>query len=34
MKPKITLNPDNEIVKSVKEGLEKTGGYQVYLQRI
>ena len=27
MKPKITLNPDNEIVKSVREGLEKTGGY-------
>ncbi len=27
MKPKITLNPDNEIVKSVREGLEKTEGY-------
>lgn len=24
---KITLNPNEEIVKSVKEGLEKTGGY-------
>lgn len=24
---KITLNPDKEIVKTVKEGLKKTGGY-------
>lgn len=24
---KITLNPDDEIVKTVKEGLERTGGY-------
>ncbi len=24
---KITLNPDEEIVKTVKDGLEKTGGY-------
>ena len=24
---KITLNPDAEIVKVVKEGLEQTGGY-------
>ena len=24
---KITLNPDKEIVKVVKEGLKKTGGY-------
>ena len=24
---KITLNPDEEIVKAVKEGLEKKGGY-------
>lgn len=24
---KITFNPNEEIVKSVKEGLEKTGGY-------
>lgn len=24
---KITLNPNEEIVKLVKEGLEKTGGY-------
>ena len=24
---KITLNPDKEIVKTVKEGLEKKGGY-------
>ena len=24
---KITLNPDEEIVKVVKEGLERTGGY-------
>ena len=24
---KVTLNPDEEIVKIVKEGLEKTGGY-------
>ena len=24
---KITLNPDEEIVKVVKEGLEKNGGY-------
>ena len=24
---KISLNPDNEIVKTVKEGLEHTGGY-------
>lgn len=26
-KMKITLNPDKEIVKAVKEGLQKTGGY-------
>lgn len=24
---KITLNPDEEIVKVIKEGLERTGGY-------
>ena len=24
---KVTLNPDEKIVKVVKEGLEKTGGY-------
>ena len=24
---KITLNPDAEIVRTVKEGLERTGGY-------
>lgn len=24
---KITLNPDKEIVKTIKEGLEKKGGY-------
>lgn len=24
---KITLNPDAEIVKAVKEGLQRTGGY-------
>jgi ferredoxin-thioredoxin reductase catalytic subunit len=24
---KIILNPDEEVVKAVKEGLEKTGGY-------
>ena len=24
---KVTLNPDENIVKIVKEGLEKTGGY-------
>lgn len=24
---KITLNPDEDIVKTVKKGLEKTGGY-------
>ena len=24
---KITLNPDEEIVKTIKEGLERTGGY-------
>ncbi|MCQ2419246.1 MAG: ferredoxin thioredoxin reductase catalytic beta chain [Clostridia bacterium] len=24
---KITLNPDPEIVKTVKEGLERSGGY-------
>lgn len=24
---KITLNPDEEIVRTVKEGLERTGGY-------
>lgn len=24
---KITLNPDAEIVKTIKEGLERTGGY-------
>lgn len=26
-KMKITLNPDEEIVKTVKEGLKQTGGY-------
>ena len=26
-KMKITLNPDKEIVKIVKEGLKRTGGY-------
>ena len=24
---KITLNPDKEVVKTIKEGLERTGGY-------
>ncbi len=24
---KITFNPDSEVVKTVKEGLERTGGY-------
>lgn len=24
---KITLNPDKEVVKTVKEGLKRTGGY-------
>ena len=24
---KITLNPDADVVKSIREGLEKTGGY-------
>ena len=24
---KVSLNPDAEIVKAIKEGLEKTGGY-------
>ena len=24
---KVTFNPDEEIVKTVKEGLERTGGY-------
>lgn len=24
---KVTLNPDEEIVKTVKEGLQRTGGY-------
>ena len=27
MKPSITLNPDAEIVKTVKEGLKQRGGY-------
>ena len=27
MKPTITLNPDAEIVKAVREGLQRTGGY-------
>ena len=27
MKPIITLNPDNEVVKTVKEGLKARGGY-------
>ncbi|MBQ8641465.1 MAG: ferredoxin thioredoxin reductase catalytic beta chain [Clostridia bacterium] len=27
MKPKITLNPDPEIVKMVKDGLAEKGGY-------
>ena len=24
---KVTLNPDKEIVKTIKEGLKRTGGY-------
>ena len=24
---KITLNPDKEVVKTIKEGLKRTGGY-------
>ena len=42
---KITLNPDAEVVETVKEGLKRTGGYcpcrsrtyrrkQMYVQRI
>ncbi|MBO5432526.1 MAG: ferredoxin thioredoxin reductase catalytic beta chain [Clostridia bacterium] len=27
MKPKITLNPDAEVVKRIKEGLKLKGGY-------
>ena len=27
MKPKITLNPDKEIVAQIKEGLKAKGGY-------
>ena len=27
MDKKVTFNPDPEIVKMVKEGLEQTGGY-------
>ena len=27
MNKKVTFNPDEEIVKMVKEGLEMTGGY-------
>ena len=27
MKPKVTLNPDAEVVKMVKEGLVARGGY-------
>ena len=27
MKPVITLNPDAEVVKAVKEGLKQRGGY-------
>lgn len=27
MKPKITLNPDAEVVKTIKEGLKMKGGY-------
>lgn len=27
MKPIITLNPDKEVVKTIKEGLKKKGGY-------
>ncbi len=27
MKPKITLNPDQEIVKSIKEGLKAKNGH-------
>ena len=27
MKKKISLNPDEEIVRSVREGLKRTGGY-------
>ncbi len=27
MNKKVTFNPDEEIVKMVKEGLERTGGY-------
>ena len=26
-KPKVTLNPDNEVVKTVKEGLKAKDGY-------
>lgn len=27
VKPRITLNPDNNVVKTVKEGLKNRGGY-------
>lgn len=27
MKPKITLNPDTEVVKTIKEGLKAKGGH-------
>ena len=27
MKPKVTLNPDKEIVESIKRGLKEKGGY-------
>lgn len=27
MKATITLNPDTEIVKTIREGLQRTGGY-------
>ena len=25
--PKVTLNPDAEVVRTIKEGLKRTGGY-------
>ena len=27
MKPKVTLNPDKEVVAMIKDGLKKKGGY-------
>lgn len=26
-KPKITLNPDENVVRTIREGLKRTGGY-------